>query len=206
MPCPNVAVISFARKNPKYYRRLSFDQRILGSVVRRGIISVPTGIAFITERFWLQEKLVKKWTTFWLFYLSVLFCSVASAQEYKADSIVSSCAHWGSVKLDKHKQFKGSSEDLYQTGVCVGYFEGLIDGLNDSGGWGKEGNLVFHIDTKSISSTWDVITAFYGYIRANPLEKGRPAWQVLQVVLVSNHLAEFVPSQRQQNLASDTVH
>jgi hypothetical protein len=153
-----------------------------------------------------EEKPVKKWISFLLFCISVLFSGVASAQDNKADSVVSSCAHWGSVKLDhKHNQFKGSAEDLYQTGVCIGYFEGLMDGLNDTGGWGTEGNLVFHIDRKSISSTWDVITAFYSYINANPLAKGKPAWQVLQVVLVNNRLAEFIPSQR-QTLASDTVH
>ena len=149
---------------------------------------------------------MKKWIAPSFLGLLLLFCGVASAQENKADSVVSSCAHWGSVKFDqKHNQFKGSSEDLYQTGVCIGYFEGLMDGLNDTGGWGTEGNLVFHIDRKSISSTWDVITAFYHYINTNPLAKGKPAWQVLQVVLVNNHLAEFVPSQR-QTLASDTVH
>lgn len=149
---------------------------------------------------------MKNWIVFSVFCMSAAFCNVASAQDNKADSVVSSCAHWSSVKIDhKHNQFKGSSEDVYQTGICMGYFEGLMDGLNDTGGWGTEGNLVFHIDRKSISSTWDVITAFYTYINANPLAKGKPAWQVLQRVLVSNHLAEFVPSQ-QQTLAGDTIH
>lgn len=144
---------------------------------------------------------MKKWIPV---LLLLLFCRLASAQENKADTVVSSCAHWRSVKLDhKHNEFKGSPEDVYQTGVCIGYFEGLIDGLNDTGGWGTEGNLVFHIDRQSVSSTWDVITAFYDYINANPLAKGKPAWQVLQIVLVNNRLAEFVPSQR-SSLANET--
>lgn len=134
----------------------------------------------------------------------LLFCGTAAAQDYDAASVQTSCAHWASVKIDhKHNQFKGSPEDLYQTGVCIGYFEGLMDGLNDTGGWGTDGNLVFHIDRKSISSTWDVITAFYTYINANPLAKGKPAWKILQVVLVNNHLAGFEPMQQAQ--ANETV-
>lgn len=146
---------------------------------------------------------MKTWIVFLLFNL--LFCGAAAAQDSDAASVVTSCAHWASLKVDKHSQFKGSPEDLYQTGICVGYFEGLIDGLNGSGGWGTDGNLVFQIDTKSIHSTWDVIRAFYAYVNDNPLAKGKPAWKVLQIVLVNNHLADFVPSQK-QTLASDTVH
>jgi hypothetical protein len=72
-----------------------------------------------------EEKPVNKWIAFSLFCTALLYGGVASAQDNKADTVVSSCAHWASVKIDhKHNQFKGSSEDLYQTGVCIGYFEG----------------------------------------------------------------------------------
>lgn len=88
----------------------------------------------------------------------------------------------------------------------VNYFQGVMDGLNDTGGWGTNGNLVFHIDRKSISSTLDVITEFEVkyYINSNSLAKGKPAWKILQIVLVNNHSAEFVPMQR-QTLATETV-
>lgn len=149
---------------------------------------------------------MRKGIAFLLLNVSLLFCGVAAAQDYDAASIQTSCAHWASVKVDhKHHQFKGSSEDLYQTGVCIGYFEGMMDGLNDTGGWGTDGKLVFHIDRKSISSTWDVVTAFYTYVNANPLAKGKPAWKILQTVLVNNHLAGFEPMERGA-LASETVH
>src|ERR1700732_214302 len=57
------------------------------------------------------------------------------AQDSSAVNVQSSCAHWSNLRLDKNKQFKGDSKDLYQTGVCFGYFTGLIDGMDNTGGW-----------------------------------------------------------------------
>jgi len=122
-----------------------------------------------------------------------------SAQDASAVNVQTSCAHWSKLRVDKHKQFKGDSDDLYQTGLCVGYFSGLMDGMDDTGGWKmSDGSFaVFQIKRSSINSTWDVIRAFYDYIDAHPLAKGKPAWGVLQGVLTTNGLASFVPQEVQ---------
>ena len=46
---------------------------------------------------------------------------------------------------------------------------------------------------EAINSTWDVIRTFYEHVDANPLEKGKPAWSVLQKVLTANGLATLSP-------------
>lgn len=117
------------------------------------------------------------------------------AQDTSAVNVQSSCAHWAKVRLDKHKQFKGDSTDLYQTGVCLGYFKGLMDGMDNTGGWQLEDGsvAVFQIKRSAINSTWDVIQAFYAYVDAHPLANGKPAWSVLQSVLRTNGLATVVP-------------
>lgn len=128
-----------------------------------------------------------------------LLGSRASAQDTSAVNVQTSCAHWSKLRVDKHKQFKGDSDDLYQTGLCVGYFSGLMDGMDDTGGWKMSDGTVaaFQIKRSAINSTWDVIRAFYAYIDANPLAKGKPAWGVLQGVLTANGLASFVPQEQQ---------
>ena len=110
-----------------------------------------------------------------------------------------SCARTGTLRLDRNKQFKGDSKDLYQTGVCFGYFTGLIDGMDNTGGWQLSNKSVaaFQIKREAINSTWDVVRAFYAYVDANPLAKGKPAWSVLQNVLTTNGLATFVPQTTQ---------
>lgn len=122
------------------------------------------------------------------------FESRAWAQDESASNIQNSCAHWAKLRVDRHKQFKGGSDDLYETGLCLGYFNGLMDGMDNTGGWQhSDGTLgTFQIRRSAISSPWDVIRAFYAYVDANPLEKGKPAWSVLQAVLISNGLATFV--------------
>ncbi len=93
-------------------------------------------------------------------------------------NVQTSCAHWAKVRVDKHKQFKGDSDDLYETGLCLGYFEGLMDGMDDTGGWQhSDGSAaIYQIKRSAIASPWDVIRAFYSYVDANPLAKGKPAW------------------------------
>jgi hypothetical protein len=115
-------------------------------------------------------------------------------------NVQTSCAHWAKVRVDKHKQFKGGSDDLYETGLCLGYFEGLMDGMDNTGGWQhSDGSAAtFQIKRSAIASPWDVIRAFYSYVDANPLAKGKPAWSVLQGVLTSNGLATFVPQATHQ--------
>jgi len=127
--------------------------------------------------------------------LSLLLVGVMWGQDTSAVNVQSSCAHWAKVRLDKHKQFKGDSNDLYQTGACEGYFEGLMDGMDDTGGWQlPDGTVaVFQIKRSAINSTWDIVQAFYTYVDANPLAKGKPAWSVLQSVLRTNGLATLVP-------------
>lgn len=117
------------------------------------------------------------------------------AQDSSAVNLQSSCAHWGNLRLDKNKQFKGDSKDLYETGVCFGYFAGLIEGMDNTGGWQypDKSMAVFQIKREAINSTWDVVRAFYAYVDVNPLAKGKPAWSVLQSVLTTNGLATFVP-------------
>jgi len=129
----------------------------------------------------------------------LVLVGVASAQDASAVNVQASCAHWSKLRVDKHKQFKGDSDDLYQTGLCVGYFSGLMDGMDDTGGWNMSDGSVaaFQIKRSSINSTWDVIRAFYAYIDANPLANGKPAWTVLQGVLTENGLAKFVPQEPQ---------
>lgn len=121
------------------------------------------------------------------------------AQDTSAVNVQSSCAHWGNLRLDKNKQFRGDSKDLYQTGVCWGYFNGLMDGIDNTGGWQLSDKTVgaFRIKRQAINSTWDVVRAFYTYVDANPLAKGKPAWSVLQNVLTTNGLATFVPQTTQ---------
>jgi hypothetical protein len=121
------------------------------------------------------------------------------AQDSSAVNVQSSCAHWSNLRLDKNKQFKGDSKDLYQTGVCFGYFTGLIDGMDNTGGWQLSNKSIaaFQIKREAINSTWDVVRAFYAYVDANPLAKGKPAWSVLQNVLTTNGLATFVPQTTQ---------
>ena len=125
----------------------------------------------------------------------LLLRSSVSAQDTSAVNVQTSCAHWAKVRVDKHKQFKGDSNDLYQTGVCLGYFDGLMDGMDNTGGWQLEDGTtaLFQIKRSAISSTWDVIRAFYTYVDANPLANGKPAWSVLQSVLRTNGLATVVP-------------
>lgn len=132
--------------------------------------------------------------------VAVFFCAMLQivplwAQDSSAVNVQSSCAHWSNLRLDKNKQFKGDSKDLYQTGVCFGYFTGLIDGMDNTGGWQLSDKTVaaFQIKREAINSTWDVVRAFYAYVDANPLAKGKPAWSVLQNVLTTNGLATFVP-------------
>lgn len=123
------------------------------------------------------------------------FGSTLVAQDESAVSVQASCAHWAKLRVDKHKQFKGGSDDLYETGLCLGYFDGLMDGMDNTGGWQhSDGSLAtFQIKRSAISSPWDVIRAFYAHVDANPLEKGKPAWSVLQGVLIANGLATFIP-------------
>jgi hypothetical protein len=56
-----------------------------------------------------------------------LFGNIAYAQDYTAESVQASCAHWLKVHINAKTEFKGNSEDVYQTGVCVGYFSGLME-------------------------------------------------------------------------------
>ncbi|MFZ0865876.1 MAG: hypothetical protein WAU76_10450 [Candidatus Sulfotelmatobacter sp.] len=137
-----------------------------------------------------------------LFALAVLplLCSTALAQDESAVNVQASCAHWAKLRVDKHKQFKGGSDDLYETGLCLGYFDGLMDGMDNTGGWQHSDGSVatFQIKRSAIASPWDVIRSFYTYVDANPLAKGKPAWSVLQSVLISNGLATFVPQTTQQ--------
>ena len=127
------------------------------------------------------------------------FASMASAQDTSAVNVQSSCAHWAKLRVDKHKQFKGDADNLYQTGLCLGYIDGLMDGMDNTGGWqlGDGRVAAFQIKRSAISSTWDVIRAFYAHVDANPLAKGKPAWSVLQHVLTANGLATFVPQTTQ---------
>src|ERR1700674_1683442 len=137
--------------------------------------------------------------------LSLLLLGVMWSQDTSAVSVQTSCAHWAKVRIDKHKQFKGDSNDLYQTGVCLGYFEGLMDGMDNTGGWLLEdkSSAVFQIKRSSINSTWNVIQGFYTYLDANPLANGKPAWSVLQHVLMANRLAAFVPQTQYSALSSE---
>src|SRR5579872_2401368 len=122
--------------------------------------------------------------------LAVIQAVPLRAQDSSAVNVQSSCAHWNNLRLDKSKQFKGDGKDLYQTGICFGYFTGLIDGMDNTGGWQMADKTVgaFHIKRESINSTWDVVRAFYAYVEANPLSNGKPAWNVLQNVLTTNGL------------------
>jgi len=138
---------------------------------------------------------------------AILFSTLANAQsgseDARAANLQNSCAHWAKLHLDEHNQLKGETNDLYQTGVCVGFFQGLIDGIDNTGGWKlPDGNEIytFHINRPAIHSTWDVIRSFYAYVDANPSAKEKPAWKVLQVVLVSKGLASFRPSAAQSQL------
>lgn len=136
--------------------------------------------------------------------LAALQFSPLQAQDSSAVNVQSSCAHWGNLRLDKNKQFKGDSKDLYETGVCLGYFSGLMDGMDNTGGWQLSDKTIggFQIKRQSINSTWDVVRAFYSYVDANPLAKGKPAWSVLQNVLTTNGLATFVPQATPQSQTS----
>jgi hypothetical protein len=134
-----------------------------------------------------------------LLFIALFVCALSAESVWSQDSsavnVQASCAHWARVRVDKHKQFKGDTDDVYQTGVCFGYFAGMIDGMNNTGGWQTSDGTIaaFQIKTSAIDSTWDVIRSFYAYVDANPLAKGKPAWSVLQGVLTSNGLASFVP-------------
>lgn len=107
-------------------------------------------------------------------FVLLLLRSSVSAQDTSAVNVQTSCAHWSKLRVDKHKQFKGDSDDLYETGMCAGYFNGLMDGMDNTGGWQLEDGTtaVFQIKRSAISSTWDVIRAFYTYVDANPLANG----------------------------------
>jgi hypothetical protein len=121
-----------------------------------------------------------------------LFGSVAYGQDHTAETVEASCAHWMKVHVNAKKEFKGNSQDVYQTGVCIGYFTGLMDGIDNTSGWGDgRTDYTFHIERNSINSTWDVIQSFYAYVQNNPLAKGKPAWKILQTVLIENRLAGF---------------
>jgi hypothetical protein len=130
-----------------------------------------------------------------VFLFATLQITPIWAQDSIAVSVQKSCAHWNNLRLDKNKQFKGDAKDLYQTGVCFGYFSGLIDGMDNTSGWQLPDKSIaaFQIKRDAINSTWDVVRAFYAYVDANPLAKGKPAWSVLQNVLTTNGLATFVP-------------
>lgn len=89
-----------------------------------------------------------------------------SADDASAVNIQTNCVHWAKLRADKHKQFKGDSDDVYQTGICVGYFDGLMDGMDDTGGWkSSDGSfMVFQIKRSAINSTWgkipDLVTVY----------------------------------------------
>lgn len=145
---------------------------------------------------------------------AVLLCSsLASAQGGKLDqnvkavSFQDSCAHSAKLHFDKHKEKpKGHADDLYDTGQCVGYFRGLIDGLDDTGGWHLPDGTVarFRINRAAIDSMWDVIQAVQAYVDATPLAKGKPAWEILQAVLLSNGLATFTVDTPQPGASSSS--
>jgi hypothetical protein len=128
----------------------------------------------------------------------------AVGQDASAVNVQTSCAHWSRLRVDKRREFKGSADDMYQTGVCLGYFEGLMDGMDNTGGWRQADSTqysFFQIKRSAVASEWDVIRSFYSYVDANPLAKGKPAWSILQSVLITNGLATFVP-QKEQGEAS----
>jgi hypothetical protein len=133
-----------------------------------------------------------------IFLLILLVSIPLGAQDSSAVDVQNSCAHWNNLRLNKNKQFKGDSKDVYQTGICFGYFAGLLDGMDNTGGWQltDKSTAFLHIKRESINSTWDVIRAFYAYVDANPLSNGKPAWSVLQNVLVKGGLATFEPETR----------
>ncbi len=131
-----------------------------------------------------------------LFLLVALTCACfAQDNNNTSGAVESTCAHWAKLRLDKHKEFKGGSNDVYDTGGCYGYFKGLMDGMDNTGGWQlQDGTLgTFQIDWSQISSTWDVIQAFEEYVESTPLAKGKPAWNTLQHVLIANKLGSFAP-------------
>ena len=147
---------------------------------------------------------MKKYT---IVLASLTLIATGWTQDMSSANVVESCSHWANLRVDKHKQFKGGTEDAYQTGLCAGYFEGLIDGMNETGGWQLQDGTVaaLQIKTSSINSVWDVIRAFYAYTDAHPLAKGKPAWNVLQSVLTSDGLATFVPQVSQSQTPNSTL-
>ena len=142
-------------------------------------------------------------TTIFIVFAVLLFSSLASAQsstavaeELKAADVQDSCAHWAKLHVDKHKEVKGDAKDVFHAGLCAGYVRGLIDGLDNTGGWRLSDGTVagFEINRPGINSIRDVIQAFYAYVETTPLSKGKPAWEILQTVLLSNGLAGFIAS------------
>lgn len=110
-----------------------------------------------------------------------------------AADLDSNCSNWSKLKLNKEKNFRGDQDAVYRTGVCYGYMLGLIDGMD---GWIATDNgrrVTIHVKKDDIKSTWDVITAFHTHLERYPLDKGKPAWSVLQTVLRTNGLMDVTP-------------
>ena len=126
----------------------------------------------------------------------VLFLSVAAFGQIgngTAANLDDNCSNWPKLKLNKEKNFRGDQDAVYRTGVCYGYMLGLIDGMD---GWIATDNgrqVTIHVKKDDIKSTWDVITAFHSHLARYPLDKGKPAWLVLQTVLRTNGLMEVTP-------------
>ena len=121
-------------------------------------------------------------TTIFVVFAVLLFSSLASAQssmavteDLKAADVQDSCAHRAKLHVDKHKEVKGDAKDVFNAGLCAGYVRGLIDGLDNTGGWRLSDGTVagFEINRSGINSIRDVIQAFYAYVETTPLIQGQ---------------------------------
>jgi hypothetical protein len=122
----------------------------------------------------------------------LILSSIAYAQMHyiTASDLDDECANAWSATEKKHGQtvYKKSS-DAIEAGYCMGYVQGIIEGMDGFQTVNEQGKLVkYNIRLALIKSPFDVITATRTYLAGHALDKGKPAWQIVENTLWSNDL------------------
>jgi hypothetical protein len=96
----------------------------------------------------------------------------------------------GILSKDGKLRKKTETDTGYSAGQCIGYVEGVLDGI-DGTDYTSDGKT-FQVRVESISNEWDVVAAFLKDLADNPLDKNKTAEAVLLKVLLANGLVASI--------------
>lgn len=120
--------------------------------------------------------------------------ALAQMHYLTASDLDSECANAWSPTEKKHGQtIYKKSADAIEAGYCMGYIQGIIEGMDGFQTVNGQGKLVkYNIRLDLIKSPFDVVTASRSYLAGHALDKGKPAWQIVENTLWSNDLIAVV--------------